>query len=72
LVQPEAHDGFLSSLESCTECSSIADNGERIPFDRSNADDVKGRTLDWAISDVIAKYNLSAGPNPLTPANLTR
>lgn len=71
LPQPKAHDGFLYSLETCAEYKGIAADGTRIPFDRRNVDEIRGRTLDWAILDVISKYNNAAAAQ-LTPANLTR
>lgn len=76
--QTKAHDGFLFSLESCTEYRDVTPDGVRIPYDKNNENDIKGRTLYWAVEEVIKKYKrqqsyLSNGPvSELTPANLTR
>jgi hypothetical protein len=74
LQPPQAHAGFLQGLESVTEYKSWTSTG--LPaekFKHADEEDIRGRTLDWAVKAVVNVYNIEKeGDDPFSLGDLTR
>lgn len=72
-MQPNAHSGFLQSLESVTEYSEFDSDGNGIKqFDRKRPETLVDRTLDWAAREVLQLYNDDDSTQQLAFSDLTR